>query len=722
MTISRKIVLLICAALMTCGIIFAVAMYGFGATASEIGHVAAQSAAVAGSEEVKSLQQTLDNARTTMIVTLVAGLFLLGVLGFLILRSIVKPLRQMEASIAMAADKLDFTETISLGSEDEIGRAVQAYNRLLNRLCGSFAEVQQSIANLLDVTEEVDHSSRKIARNSQVQSDASANMASAVEEMTVSISVVAEQANDASQYTQQSHTTAALSAEVILGTVTGIQQIADTVRDAAVRIKALRTDCDSISSVANMIREIADQTNLLALNAAIEAARAGEQGRGFAVVADEVRKLAERTTQSTQEISSLLNRMQESARLAVDSMGHTEKAVDAGVDNARQAGESIERIKTGTDAAANVVADISTAMREQETASSAIAHNIEQIAQISEQNASSAKISAAGVGRMTQVGREMAQILSAYKVESGPTKIVLRAAFANADDHPAVRAVRAMAETIHARSQGRITLKIFSGGAFGAEKEILAQVNAGTLDIGRGNAAILAKDCPSTAVLTLPYLFHSVEHMRAAMDGAPGKEILASCAPAGYVGLTIYDGGVRSIYSNKPIRTLNDMRGMKLRVIQSELWTAIAQAMGANAIPLPQDQVTVATRTGMIDCAENGILVFDNYKHHEVFKYFCQTDHGVVPELLLFSKKRWDMLSGEDQSLILDAAQKTVPLLRGFMREREEAARKNALAAGTTFISDVDKASFQRAMRPVYDQFVTTAQQKLLFQAIQKMK
>jgi len=704
-TISRRILLLICAALVMCGVLFIVAIYGLGATESET--VASQSAA---------------GARTALIVALLLSWSLLGALGFWVLRSIVKPLRQMEAAMALAADKLDFTATVVVDSEDEIGRALQAYNRLLTRLRGSFAEVQQSVANLLDVTEEVDHASRKIARNSQVQSDASANMASAVEEMTVSISVVAEQAQDASQYTQQSRDTAGHSAGVILGTVSGIQQIAQTVREAAVRIKALRTDCDSISSVANMIRDIADQTNLLALNAAIEAARAGEQGRGFAVVADEVRKLAERTTQSTLEISTLLNRMQESAKQAVDSMGHTEKAVDAGVVNARQAGESIEQIRTGTDAAANVVTDISSAMREQETASSAIAHNIEQIAQISEQNAASAKASAAGMGRMTQVGREMAQILSAYKVESGPQKIVLRAAFANADDHPAVRTVRAMAEMISARSQGRITLKIFSGGAFGAEQEILAQIRAGSLDMGRGNAAILAKDCPAALIPTLPYLFNSVEHMRAAMDGAPGKEILASCAQAGYVGLTIYDGGVRSIYSHKPIRSISDMRGMKLRVIQSDLWTAIAHAMGANATPLPQDQVTIAARTGLIDCAENSILVFDNYKHHEVFKYFCHTDHAVVPELLLFSKQRWDTLAREDQQLILDAAQKSVPLLRGFMRERDDLARKNAIAAGTVFVTDVDKISFQRAMRPVYDKFVSTPQQKALFQAIQSMK
>lgn len=711
MTITRKILCLLCAALVITLFIFCVALYGFAATET-----------AAGSGDVPSIQQALDSARITLSVVLLLGVALLGVLGYYFLRSIIQPLKAMQSAIANTAEKLDFTESIQVDSDDEIGQALQAYNRLLTRLRGSFVEIQQSISHLQEVTEEVDRSSRKIARNSQVQSDASTNMAAAVEQMTASISLVAEQANDASRHTQDSRQIAEHSATVILDTVNGIQQIADTVRDAAARIKTLRIDCDSISSMAKTIREIADQTNLLALNAAIEAARAGEQGRGFAVVADEVRKLAERTTHSTQEISSLLNRMQESAHLAVDSMSKTERAVDAGVVNARQAGESIEQIKHGTGAAADVVDEISGAMREQETASSVIAGNIEQIAQMSEQNSVSAKASAEGVGRMTQLGHAMAHILSAYKVASGPQSIVLRTADIHPDDHPAVRAVRAMADILNQRSGGRITLKVISGGVFGAEKEALEQVKSGMLDMTRANSSVFNKDCPATIIPSLPFLFSSIDHMHRAMDGAPGQEILASCASAGCIGLALYDSGARSIYTTKPIRSMPDVRGLKLRVMQSDLWVAVANAMGAKATPMAMDEIIPGFRTGLLEGAENNIPTYDSYKQYEAFKYFCHTEHAMAPELLVFSKKRWDTLSAEDQTLIAEAARESVNIMRRFWREREESARKNAAAAGAIFITDVDKASFQNAMRPVYDKFIASPQQKALFQAIQAMK
>ena len=374
----------------------------------------------ANTDKVKALAASGDAAfaRTLSISLAVSlvGLAVIAVMGLLVGRSISRPLGMMQRAITRTASELDFTEAIRVDSNDEIGRTLNAYNELLARLRASFSDIQNASARMAAVAAEVNQTSDEIADNSRAQGDASSGMAAAIEELTVSISMVATQAQDASRYTQESRTMADHGAEVILATVQGIQTISGSVRQTSGRIDALRADGERVSSVANIIKEIAEQTNLLALNAAIEAARAGEQGRGFAVVADEVRKLAERTSKSTQEISDLLGQMRNSATQAVDSMGAAVREVDLGVENAQLAGKSIQDIKQGSGTVVGAVEEISEAVREQSAASSLISQRIEQIAQMTERNSAAAESTAEAVHRMSNMSHEIADALSAYKV------------------------------------------------------------------------------------------------------------------------------------------------------------------------------------------------------------------------------------------------------------------------------------------------------------------
>jgi tripartite ATP-independent transporter DctP family solute receptor len=708
MSISRKLLVLICVALLGCGAVFGGALAGF----------AGIQAAASGTGV---LQDAAASARGFVWITLGIAIVAVAGMGYVLWRSLAQPLQNLRATLAQAADQMDFTGVVAVTSEDEIGQTLNAYNRLIGRLRQSFESIQKSADHMQAVTEDVDVSSRKIARNSQIQSDASTNMAAAVEEMTVSISMVAQQAGDASKHAQSSREIAEQSSVTILGTVDGIRAISDTVREAATRIKALRGDCDGISGMAGTIHEIADQTNLLALNAAIEAARAGEQGRGFAVVADEVRKLAERTSKSTQEISALVTRMQENARLAVESMDKTEHTVDQGVVSAQQAGQAMQQIQEGSVAAAGVVEEIEGAIREQQTASTEIAKHIEQIAQMSEQNSAAAAASASAVSRISEAGREISQSLSIYRVNDKPKTLELRVADIHGEDHPAVRTLRAMGELIATRSGGRLSLKVLSKGAFGAEKDALEQLKAGGLDMTRVMVSQLNKDCPATVVPTLPFLFRSIDHMQRAMDGSAGQQILASCASGGFVGMAFFDSGARSVYANKPVRSLADMRDVKLRVPQSDLWVAVATAMGAHATPMGLDEIVAAQRMGLVDAAENNLPSYEGFKHFEIFKYFSFTEHSMAPDILVFSKKRWDMLAEEDRKIIAEAAREAVTIMRRLWKEREEQAMRAVAAGGTTFIRDVDKPSFERAMRSVYDKFVTTPEQRNLLKAIQEI-
>ena len=211
-------------------------------------------------------------------------------------------------------------------------------------------------------------------------------MAATVEQLTVSINHVADNAKEAHGLSSDSGRQSAEGGAVIQETLASMQRIADTVQGAAAQIAELGQHSDQISSIVNVIKEIADQTNLLALNAAIEAARAGEQGRGFAVVADEVRLLAQRTANSTQEIAEMIKKIQNGTRNAVGNMEVGVQQVSSGVEQASQAGDAIVSIREASGRVVGVVEQISLALREQTVASQDVARNVERIAQMSQQN------------------------------------------------------------------------------------------------------------------------------------------------------------------------------------------------------------------------------------------------------------------------------------------------------------------------------------------------
>lgn len=301
-------------------------------------------------------------------------------------------------------------------------------------------------------------------------------------------------------------------------------------------------------------------------------------------------------------------------------------------------------------------------------------------------------------------------------------KLELRAADYWDDQYPTVKGLKRMGELLSQRTNGRITLKVFSSGGLGTEKETLEQVKIGALDLVRVNISPMNNICQDTIVPTLPFLFRSIDHMHKALDSAIGDEILASCESKGYIGLAYYDSGARSVYTKKPIHTLADMKGLKLRVQQSDLWVALAAAMGANATPMPMGEVYTGMRTGLVDAAENNIPSYESSKHFEVVKYYSKTEHSMAPEVVMFSKAVWEKIPAEDQKVIRQAAKDSVAAQRQFWDERDAASLKIVLAGGAQIVSDVDKKSFQDAMGPVYDKFVTTPKMKELVKRIQEIK
>jgi tripartite ATP-independent transporter DctP family solute receptor len=290
------------------------------------------------------------------------------------------------------------------------------------------------------------------------------------------------------------------------------------------------------------------------------------------------------------------------------------------------------------------------------------------------------------------------------------------------DGYPTVEAVKFMGERLKALTNGKHTIKVFNNSSLGNEKDTIEQTKIGALAMTRVNIAPMNNICAETQVPTMPFLFRSTEHMRKVLDGAIGEEILASCAPQGFIGLAYYDSGARSLYTaKKPIRTLADAKGMKIRVQQSDLWVALLEAMGANATPMPFGEVYTALKTGLVDGAENNYPSYESSRHFEVAKFYSVTEHSLAPEMLLFSKRTWDRLSADDQKAIRQAAKESVPFMRKLWDEREAKSKAVAKAGGAEFI-EVDKASFQNAMKPVYDKFIVDPKLKSLVKRIQDTK
>ena len=329
--------------------------------------------------------------------------------------SVVSSVRALSVTTqAMAAG--DLRARVQLKTRDELLEVADSVNQMGESLSGLLHKVQSAASQVSQASTALADSSRTVAQGSHAQSDAAMSMAAVVEEMTVGINTIADHATVAEQSSQRSGEVSTESARIVESTVGEMQQIAATVHQSAQIIEELGQNTAHISAIVGAIREIADQTNLLALNAAIEAARAGEQGRGFAVVADEVRKLAERTSQQTGEITSMITTIQIGTENAVASMKAGVERVAEGVAMSQQAGSSITQVREGSEQVVMIVNEISSALREQSIASNEMAVNVEQIAQMSESNSTAVDSVAQTAGALEQMAGELQQEISHFRL------------------------------------------------------------------------------------------------------------------------------------------------------------------------------------------------------------------------------------------------------------------------------------------------------------------
>jgi methyl-accepting chemotaxis protein len=298
-------------------------------------------------------------------------------------------------------------------------RKLQEYiNNLGSSLENIIKEVTDSVAATASASSQISSSTEEMAAGAQEQSQQATEIAGAVEEMTKTIIETTKNAGDATEAAKNSGNIAHEGGKVVSETIKGMNRIAEVVKKSAETVQKLGQSSEQIGEIVQVIDDIADQTNLLALNAAIEAARAGEQGRGFAVVADEVRKLAERTTKATKEIAAMIKEIQRDTIGAVTSMEQGTAEVEKGKLLADKAGQSLDQIIDGAGQVADIIAQVAAASEQQSSASEQISKNIEAISSVTQQSASGIQEIAKAAEDLNRLTNNLESLVGKFKVST----------------------------------------------------------------------------------------------------------------------------------------------------------------------------------------------------------------------------------------------------------------------------------------------------------------
>ena len=365
--------------------------------------------------ETEEAENDLHRLITITLMINLGGLAISALVGFLLYRSIVPPLQQA-AEIADQIAKGDLTTRIYSTGDDETGRLLTTLDKMQSELRQLVQQVMSTSQQLGLSARQMVGSANNVASYSSNQNEATTSAAAAVEEMTVSINHVSDNAEEAQSLARESETSAQQGRSAVQQAAEEISAVADAMRQSAALMETLKQRSNEITSIVNVIKEIADQTNLLALNAAIEAARAGEQGRGFAVVADEVRKLAERTTNSTQEISTMLGNLHGATAGMLEQIEAGVSKVASGREFADKADATMDGVGSQAQRVLASVSDIAYALKEQGQASNQVSNSVEVIARMTENNHQEIQKVLAAARSLDELSNSLAQSIRHLRV------------------------------------------------------------------------------------------------------------------------------------------------------------------------------------------------------------------------------------------------------------------------------------------------------------------
>ncbi len=352
---------------------------------------------VADISEIKNLQDYLENNANKMLVEM-------------------QKFANGNLSVALKVENKD----------DVIGKLFTGFNKVVDNIRNIILKVTEAVQATASAANQISSSTEEMAAGAQEQSSQATEVAGAVEEMTKTIYETTKNTGQATEASKNAGKSAKEGGHVVEETIHGMNRIAEVVKKSAATVQELGKSSDQIGEIVQVIDDIADQTNLLALNAAIEAARAGEQGRGFAVVADEVRKLAERTTKATKEIATMIKQIQKDTSGAVESMQQGTEEVESGKLLAEKAGKSLQDIIHGAEQVVDIVTQVAAASEEQSSAAEQISKNIESISSVTQESASGIQQIAHASEDLNRLTLNLQELIAQFKIEDNERQLAVR--------------------------------------------------------------------------------------------------------------------------------------------------------------------------------------------------------------------------------------------------------------------------------------------------------
>jgi methyl-accepting chemotaxis protein len=354
---------------------------------------------------------------TTIFALVAAGIVLLFIWGLALVRSVSRALNKMIGMVKdLAEGEGDLTKRLEIATRDELGELASWFNTFLDKVHHIISQVAETAEQVASASEELSSSATLQAEGADTQKDQTTQVATAMQEMSSTVQQVSENCTRAAEASSKAAETARAGGTIVEQALTQMRFIAESVGGTAKKMGELGRSSDQIGIIAGVIDDIADQTNLLALNAAIEAARAGEQGRGFAVVADEVRKLAERTTTATKEIAEMIKSIQDGTGGALKAMEIGSRQVEEGVNSTGEAGKSLQQIIHMSEEVGSMITHIAAAATQQSSATIEINQNMEQMAELVKESAVAAQESAKACHDLSELAMALQNMVGSFKL------------------------------------------------------------------------------------------------------------------------------------------------------------------------------------------------------------------------------------------------------------------------------------------------------------------